>query len=85
MARGAAAQSLHDDLEKDKAGGAVVAHDAETGERLWITYTVPAPGEPGYETWTEREIPPLGGLTWGTISYDPELKFIYLGIDRFDV
>ena len=61
------------------ARGAVVAHDAETGERLWITYTVPAPGEPGYETWTENEIPPLGGLTWGTISYDPELGFIYLG------
>jgi PQQ-dependent dehydrogenase (methanol/ethanol family) len=40
---------------------------------------VPAPGEPGYETWTENEIPPLGGLTWGTISYDPELGFIYLG------
>ena len=61
------------------ARGAVVAHDAETGERLWITYTVPAPGEPGYETWTERELPPLGGLTWNTISYDPELRFIYLG------
>ncbi len=61
------------------ARGAVVAHDAETGERLWITYTVPAPGEPGYETWTENEVPPLGGLTWGTISYDPELGFIYLG------
>ena len=61
------------------ARGAVVAHDAETGERLWITYTVPAPGEPGYETWSENEIPPLGGLTWGTISYDPELGFIYLG------
>ena len=61
------------------ARGAVVAHDAETGERLWITYTVPAKGEPGYETWTERELPPLGGLTWNTISYDPELRFIYLG------
>ena len=61
------------------ARGAVVAHDAETGERLWITYTVPAPGEPGYETWTESELPPLGGLTWNTISYDPELRFIYLG------
>ncbi len=61
------------------ARGAVVAHDAETGERLWITYTVPAPGEPGYETWTERELPPLGGLTWNTISYDPELRFLYIG------
>ena len=61
------------------ARGTVVAHDAETGEHLWTTYTVPAPGEPGYETWTEREIPPLGGLAWNTISYDPELGLIYLG------
>ena len=64
----------------DRSGrGVVVAHDAETGEHIWTTYTVPAPGEPGYETWTEREIPPLGGLTWNTISYDPELGLIYLG------
>ena len=61
------------------ARGAVVAHDAETGERLWITYTVPREGEPGYETWSEHEIPPLGGLTWNTISYDPELRLVYLG------
>ena len=61
------------------ARGAVVAHDAETGERLWITYTVPAEGEPGYETWSEHEIEPLGGLTWNTISYDPELRWVYLG------
>ncbi|MXY25716.1 MAG: PQQ-binding-like beta-propeller repeat protein [Acidobacteria bacterium] len=64
----------------DRSGrGVVVAHDAETGEHIWTTYTVPAPGEPGYETWTEREIPPLGGLTWNTISYDPELRLVYLG------
>ena len=61
------------------ARGAVVAHDAENGERLWITYTVPREGEPGYETWSEHEIPPLGGLTWNTISYDPELRLVYLG------
>ena len=61
------------------ARGAVVAHDAETGERLWITYTVPAPGEPGYETWAENELEPLGGLTWNTISYDPELGLMYIG------
>ena len=59
--------------------GTVVAHDAETGEHLWTTYTVPREGEPGYETWTPREIPPLGGLAWSTISYDPELGLIYLG------
>ncbi len=64
----------------DRSGrGQVVAHDAETGEHLWTTYTVPRPGEPGYDTWTEREVPPLGGLTWNTISYDPELGLAYLG------
>ena len=64
----------------DRSGrGVVVAHDAETGEHVWTTYTVPAAGEPGYETWTEREIPPLGGLAWSTISYDPELGLIYMG------
>ncbi len=64
----------------DRSGrGTVVAHDAETGEHIWTTYTVPRPGEPGYETWTEREIPPLGGLAWSTISYDPELGLIYMG------
>jgi len=64
----------------DRSGrGTIVAHDAETGEHIWTTYTVPMPGEPGYDTWTEREIPPLGGLAWSTISYDPELGLIYMG------
>src|SRR5215475_7133000 len=35
--------------------GFVAAMDAETGKELWKTYTVPAPGEPGSETW------PAGG------------------------
>ena len=61
------------------ARGLVVAHDAESGDHLWTTYTVPEPGDPEYDTWGEREVPPLGGLTWGTISYDPELGLIYLG------
>ena len=59
--------------------GAVAAHNAETGEFLWKTYTVPEPGEPGSESWAQSALPPLGGNTWGTISYDPELGRIYLG------
>ena len=58
----------------------VVAHDALTGEELWRRRTVPAPGEPGDETW--------GGVpyeerihvgTWMPASYDPELRLIYQG------
>ena len=31
--------------------GFVSAHDAKTGKELWRFYTIPAPGEPGHETW----------------------------------
>ena len=58
----------------------IVAHDARNGEELWRRRTVPAPGEPGDETW--------GGVpyedrvhvgTWMPASYDPELRLIYQG------
>ena len=58
----------------------IVAHDALTGEELWRRRTVPAPGEPGDETW--------GGVpyekrvhvgSWMPPSYDPELRLIYQG------
>ena len=58
----------------------IVAHDALTGDELWRRRTVPAPGEPGDETW--------GGVpfeerihvgTWMPPSYDPELRLIYQG------
>ena len=31
--------------------GYVAALDAETGEEVWRTYTIPGPGEPGHDTW----------------------------------
>ncbi len=58
----------------------IVAHDARTGEEMWRRRTVPAPGEPGDETW--------GGVpfeqrihvgTWMPPSYDPDLRLIYQG------
>ncbi len=58
----------------------IVAHDARTGKEVWRRRTVPAPGEPGDETW--------GGVpfeqrihvgTWMPPSYDPELRLIYQG------
>ena len=33
--------------------GFVAAFDPETGKELWRTFTVPAPGEPGSETWPQ--------------------------------
>lgn len=31
--------------------GFITAHDAHTGKEVWRFYTIPAPGEPGSETW----------------------------------
>jgi len=53
------------------------AFDAETGTLLWTVNTAPGPGDPGYETWTKRDVPPLGGAPWNTVSYDPELRLVY--------
>jgi len=60
--------------------GFLDAYDAKTGELLWRTHTVPAPGEPGSETWGENSWETGGGSTWLTGSYDPELDLIYWGI-----
>ena len=58
----------------------MTAHNARTSEELWRRRTIPAPGEPGDETW--------GGVpfedrkhvgTWMVPSYDPELNLIYIG------
>src|SRR5262245_32453954 len=51
--------------------------DPQTGKQLWRTYTIPAPGEPGSETWSGGQIG--GGSTWITGSYDPELDLVYWG------
>ena len=63
------------------AYGMVVAYDAEDGEELWRTASVPSPGDPAYATWHAEEtgVPPLGAATWGTFSYDPELRLLYVG------
>ena len=61
--------------------GFLAAYDAETGRQLWRTYTVPAPGEPGSETW------PAGGdhykrggaSIWITGTYDPETNLAFWG------
>ena len=58
----------------------IVAHDAATGAELWRTSLVPAPGEPGDETWggvPYEERMHVG--SWMAPSYDPELDLIYVG------
>ena len=59
--------------------GFIDAYDANTGKRLWRSWTIPAPGEPGSETWGKDMTGTGGGGTWGTGSYDPELNMLYWG------
>jgi len=54
--------------------------DPQTGEHLWRTYTVPAAGEPGNDTWQGDTWKLGGGSTWITGSFDPELRTVYWGI-----
>ncbi|MCR6670153.1 PQQ-dependent dehydrogenase, methanol/ethanol family [Devosia ginsengisoli] len=60
--------------------GFVAAYDAETGEEAWKTYTIPAPDEPGGDTWPEGAYVTGAGSTWSTGNYDPESKLVYWGV-----
>ena len=57
--------------------GFVDAYDADTGRRLWRFDTVPAPGQPGHETWAGDSWKTGGAPAWVTGSYDPELNLVY--------
>ena len=59
--------------------GFVAAYDAMTGEEAWKTYTIPAPGEPGSESWPGDSWQTGGVPVWLTGSYDPELSLTYWG------
>ncbi len=61
----------------DGARGFIAAYDQTTGKELWRFWTVPAPGEPGSETWKGSAIEHPSGATWMAGSYDKELDTIY--------
>ena len=61
--------------------GYIDGWDPQTGKRLWRTYTIPARGEKGNETWPQDNgaWKVGGGSSWITGSYDPELDLTYWG------
>ena len=60
--------------------GFVAAYDADNGKEVWKTFTVPAPGEPGSETWPKGDQWKTGGASiWVTGNYDPDTKITYWG------
>ena len=60
--------------------GFIAAFDADSGKELWRTFTVPAPGEPGSETWPKGDQwKNGGGSVWVTPNYDPETNLLFVG------
>ena len=59
--------------------GFVAAFDANTGEPAWKAYTIPAPGEPGSESWPGDSWKTGGVPVWITGSYDPATGISYWG------
>jgi alcohol dehydrogenase (cytochrome c) len=60
--------------------GFIAAYDPDTGKEQWRTYTIPAPGEPGSETWPKGDQwQHGGGSLWVTGNYDPDTNTAYWG------
>jgi quinohemoprotein ethanol dehydrogenase len=55
------------------------AYDAKDGRLIWTFYTIPAPGEPGHETWPkDNDAWKYGGAAiWQTPAVDLELGLVY--------
>jgi alcohol dehydrogenase (cytochrome c) len=67
--------------------GFVTAYDANTGERVWRFFTIPAPDEPGGDTWpmvtTGAFANPYlrgGGPAWMTPTYDPDTGRLFVAV-----
>ena len=55
------------------------AFDATNGHRLWAWSIVPAPGQPGSNTWTAADTHYGGGAMWETPAIDPKLNLVIFG------
>jgi alcohol dehydrogenase (cytochrome c) len=61
--------------------GFVAGYDIETGKEKWRTYTIPAPGDPGSDTWPAggEQWKTGGGPVWVTGNYDSATNTAYWG------
>ena len=63
------------------------AFDAQSGKPVWKTYSIPAPGEPGSDTWKKADTWKTGGAsTWMTRQLRSRHQYGLLGHrERFAV
>jgi alcohol dehydrogenase (cytochrome c) len=61
--------------------GWIAALDARTGDEQWRWYVIPKPGDPGSETWKDKNNAwkTGGGGIWQTGSYDPATRLTIWG------
>jgi len=58
--------------------GQIVALDAKTGREAWRFFVVPAPGQPGSETWPKNNAWRRGGgAVWLVGASDPDLGMVF--------
>ncbi|MBN8923825.1 MAG: pyrrolo-quinoline quinone [Rhodanobacter sp. 68-29] len=62
------------------ARGFVEALDAKTGKQVWRRYTIPAPNEPGGDSWPKGAYKTGGGGAWLTGSYDEATNTLFWGV-----
>ncbi|HZF32143.1 MAG TPA: pyrroloquinoline quinone-dependent dehydrogenase [Gammaproteobacteria bacterium] len=68
--------------DKENIKGDVRGFDARTGKLLWTFHTIPAKGEPGYETWLDGSAEYTGNAgVWARMSADTELGLVYLPVE----
>ncbi len=62
--------------------GDIRAFNVRTGKLAWQFHVIPHPGEPGYESWEDKNAwKTAGGVnSWGGMSVDEKLGIAYLGL-----
>lgn len=62
--------------------GDIRGYDVRTGALLWTFHTLPEPGAPGSETWTEEALAYSGNAgVWPPFTADEDLGLVYLPVE----
>jgi quinoprotein glucose dehydrogenase len=66
--------------DMDAAPGHIRAFDVRSGKQVWIFHTIPQPGEPGHETWEDKDAWKLtgGANNWMGMIVDQQTGIAYV-------
>src|SRR5262249_25543847 len=59
--------------------GIIAAFDAKTGKEAWRIHTIPAPGEPGNDSWSGDSWKEGGAAVWNAGAYDAATNLVFFG------